>query len=62
MRKAGLKRTTRHVHMTQYDGLQIDRTIWTDETGLAEYIRINGFVFELADFWNSKNWTINFIW
>ena len=48
--------------MTQYDGLQIDRTIWTDETGLAEYIRINGFVFELADFWNSKNWTINFIW
>lgn len=61
MRKKGLKRTTRHVHMTQYDGIQIDRTIWTDEEG-NEYIRINGFTFDLNDVLNFSNWTINYIW
>ena len=60
--KTNLKRTKKHVHMTQWDGLQIDRTIYTDETGLAEFIKLNGFVFSLADMYNSHVWTVNAIW
>lgn len=60
--KTGLKRTTRHVHMTQWDGLHINRTIWTDESGQNEFIKINGFVFDLKDVYTWKNWTVDFIW
>ena len=61
--KTGLKRTTRHAHLTQYDGVQIDRTIYTDETGLNDYIKINGFVFDLwLDINRGKVWEVNFIW
>ena len=56
-----MKRTTKHVHLTQIDGLQIDRTIYTD--GANEFIKINGCLFDL---WNEisklKNWKINFVW
>ena len=61
--RTGLKRTTKHVHMTQFDGLQIDRTIYTD--GEKEFIKINGFVFDLLDFSYSdfrSAWRIDFIW
>ena len=60
--RTSLKRTTRHVHMTQWDGLQIDRTIYTDEFGLVEYIKLNGFVFRLSEMYDSRVWTVNFIW
>lgn len=60
--RTGLKRTTRHVHLVQFDGLQIDRTIYEDEAG-NEFIKINGFVFDLwADISRSKTWSIDFIW
>ena len=60
--KTGLKRTTRHVHLVQFDGLQIDRTIYEDEVG-NEFIKINGFVFDLwADISRSRTWSIDFIW
>ena len=59
--KTGLKRTNRKIHMTQYDGLQIDRTIYTD--GSTDYIKLNGFVFKLwEDFVGCRTWTINFEW
>ena len=63
MARTGLKRTTRHAHLVQwYDGLQIDRTIYTDEKG-DEFIKINGFVFDLwKDIATSKNWIVGFIW
>lgn len=60
--KTGLKRTTRHVHLVQFDGLQIDRTIYEDEVG-NEFIKINGFVFDLwKDIDRSSNWKVDFIW
>lgn len=61
MARTNLKRTSKHVHLTQFDGLQIDRTIYTD--GTNEYIKINDFVFNL---WSEINhcttWKIDFIW
>ena len=60
--RTGLKRTTRHAHLIQSDGLQIDRTIYTDEQG-SEFIKINGFVFDLwEDINRSSNWKVDFIW
>ena len=60
--RTGLKRTTRHVHLVQFDGLQIDRTIYKDEAG-NEFIKINGFVFDLwKDIDRSSNWKVDFIW
>ena len=60
--RTGLKRTTRHAHLVQYDGVQIDRTIYTDEAG-NEFVKINGFVFDLwLDIDRSRNWTVDFIW
>ena len=59
--KTGLKRTTRHAHLVQYDGVQIDRTIYTD--GMDEFIKINGFVFNLwTEIDRMDNWTVEFIW
>lgn len=59
--KTGLKRTTKHVHLVQSDGLQIDRTIWTD--GKDEFVKINGFVFNLwTEIDKFENWTVDFVW
>ena len=60
--KMKLRRTGRHVHLTQYDGLQIDRTIYVDYLD-REFIKINGFAFSLwHDIAEGKIWNIDFIW
>lgn len=61
MTRTNLKRTSKHVHLTQFDGLQINRTIYTD--GTNEYIKINDFVFDLwQEIDHCNNWKIDFIW
>lgn len=61
MTRTNLKRTSKHVHLTQFDGLQINRTIYTD--GTNEYIKINDFVFDLwSEIDRCNNWKIDFIW
>lgn len=61
MARTNLKRTSKHVHLTQFDGLQIDRTIYTD--GTNEYIKINDFVFDLwSEIDHCNTWNIDFIW
>ena len=61
MARTNLKRTSKHVHLTQFDGLQIDRTIYTD--GTNEYIKINDFVFDLwSEIDHCNTWKIDFIW
>lgn len=61
MARTGLKRTKLHAHLVQFDGLQIDRTIYTDGKG-NKFIKINGFVFDLWEIAKSKNWIVGFIW
>ncbi len=64
-----LVKTTKMAHLTQegwkngartheYNGIQIDRRIYTD--GTDEFIKINGFTFKLYEL--SKNWHLDFIW
>lgn len=64
-----LKKTNKMVHLIQegfrngkptheYNGIQIDRRIYTD--GTTEYIKINGFAFKLYEI--STNWKIDYIW
>ena len=54
-----IKRTNRKVGLIQYDGLRIERTIYSD--GMFEYVKINGILFELSDLIKSI-WTIDYIY
>lgn len=61
MTKKAYKRTQRHVHLTQCDGLQIERVIYTD--GIDEFIKINGFLFNLwEDIDDGKIWNVDYVY
>lgn len=70
IKENGLIKTDKIAHLTQegfrngfptheFNGIQIERRIFTD--GKEEYIRINGFIFNLWTIENGGNWHIDYI-